>query len=747
MPDEELGWISRRREPATDNFPSIRLSYPQNIIDLDDENEDNAGSSIPTADPRTPITPLLTAGIRDLRLRMDRPVDKTDAFTRERATYTKRKREYDDDNDDDSLKEISEHQFKKFFNRSQKPFQTLSSLQVRESRNSGTAFIHCAETTPTSSLPAFPGLTDVIDLDTNDESRRLSTVTISSQASSGLNLVDDSDSEDEVAFVRTRTISKRKNAYPMILDPLTTGLPSATQNGVEYQAGSFIEFKDGTFMKVKTIYHDKTHGSLLIGAMFTRVGVRNPSMPTRRDATEWKVNDKDNELDTRLPLYHEGYELVNELIQNIRVGYSEDKADYGLWRRPIRDVLRHRELQMTNGNYDNNCLTAKDKLYSRDLDDAGPLTCRWKDIITHDEYGKWKEQRLERVPQIDADETRKANDNDLRDSWSPRPILKNQPYSFADGFCRAGGVSFGAKQAGLSIEYAFDCDEKKIFTHKINFTSCRSFVMDVSNFISWAKQQRFHVTILHLSPPCQPFSIANTTPNEAKNERNQPPLLGISEVIKCLKPRIVTVEEAPGIVSRHSEWFFALLNQFTDIGFSLRWTNLKCSDFGVPQQRRRFFIIAAAPGETLPPFPEPTHGPGDCSIQRTLDELNHIGQSHPLTHHEQTLFAAPKPRYDANRLAKTITTSGGDNYHPSGLRPFSVRELATLQTFPWNLEFGVGRDGRQFAVVEKRLQVGNAVPPAVYEAVARRIVRSLRESDERRVVVRRAGAEGTVMVD
>lgn len=79
--------------------------------------------------------------------------------------------------------------------------------------------------------------------------------------------------------------------------------------------------------------------------------------------------------------------------------------------------------------------------------------------------------------------------------------------------------------------------------------------------------------------------------------------------------------------------------------------------------------------------------------------------------------------YNPRTQAKTITCAGGEgNYHPSGRRLFTPREVACLQTFP--LSF-------QFSTRCVRKQVGNAVPPKFAEAIYREIARSLRETDEK----------------
>ena len=92
--------------------------------------------------------------------------------------------------------------------------------------------------------------------------------------------------------------------------------------------------------------------------------------------------------------------------------------------------------------------------------------------------------------------------------------------------------------------------------------------------------------------------------------------------------------------------------------------------------------------------------------------------------------------YDAHGPARTITCNGGEsNYHPSGLRRFTPREVACLQTFPLSFEFG-NRNVRK--------QIGNAVPPKLAEAIYREIYRSLRQTDEQEMREREHGRSGGI---
>lgn len=140
-------------------------------------------------------------------------------------------------------------------------------------------------------------------------------------------------------------------------------------------------------------------------------------------------------------------------------------------------------------------------------------------------------------------------------------------------------------------------------------------------------------------------------------------------------------------------------------------------------------ICTSSPGERLPNLPPETHGlPGGGLLPpATIEEaIRDIPEGTPNHNVEQLLdnwrllHRAP---YNPRTQAKTITCSGGEaNYHPSGRRKFTPREVACIQTFP--LTF-------QFSGSYVRRQVGNAVPPKFAEAIYREIARSLRETDEK----------------
>lgn len=417
-------------------------------------------------------------------------------------------------------------------------------------------------------------------------------------------VIDDDDivsSGDEVQVigVRRRLREKRKQKVRSVKDTSKPAVSKITINGVPIERDSCVEFQDGTFMKVLTIYPDNKHKFLLVGHMFTRTTDKEVLMPRLRDSIkEWgpptvKI--------AKIPTYLKGVRLMNEVYQRIKTAAGEADYDKGLWRRSALEVKRPRKLIMTNQPYEENCTlqrgTHEESLKDKLIESEGLLRCRWKETITTDEYGKVKQHKLHRPTRDEVLPEHFSTEAELRKAWRGSTLnleaSKTKPV-MAEGFCGAGGMTSGATMAGFNVTIAFDADGKKITTHELNFRDCDSRQVDVTDWINWAETRNFKVDVVHLSPPCQPWSPANTTPNMFKNEQNQAVLLACGKVIESLRPRIVTIEESDGLTNRHSEWFGALLGQLTELDFSIRWASLSCSEFGVPQTRKRVFLIASA---------------------------------------------------------------------------------------------------------------------------------------------------------
>ncbi|KAJ5248837.1 hypothetical protein N7468_000288 [Penicillium chermesinum] len=331
------------------------------------------------------------------------------------------------------------------------------------------------------------------------------------------------------------------------------------------------------------------------------------------------------------------------------------------------------------------------------------------------------------------------------DSTSPVFNLvdpRNRAYTLGDAFCGAGGVSCGARMAGLKIRWAVDVNPNAIKTYHMNFGGDTT-IIEQSSFDQFMSnnEKELRVDIAHASPPCQPFSPAHTINNQERDEKNSACVFVSLDIVKKAKPRILTIEETAGLLERHSRMFNRIIQDFIEIGYSVLWGIVECMNHGVPQTRKRLIVIAAGPGEKLPSFLPETHGPGLRPYKTIADTIDSIPGNAPdhdwWTLLEQQYDRGYKEPYDKHGPAKTLTCSGGErNYHPSGKRRFSEREAACLQTFP--LDF-------RFSSHCIRQQIGNAVPPLLSKSLFEHIAHSLRETDEEELKLPPEPAEPVLM--
>ncbi|OAG07098.1 S-adenosyl-L-methionine-dependent methyltransferase [Paraphaeosphaeria sporulosa] len=297
------------------------------------------------------------------------------------------------------------------------------------------------------------------------------------------------------------------------------------------------------------------------------------------------------------------------------------------------------------------------------------------------------------------------------------PPAKAARYTFGDAFCGIGGASEGAGQADLFVKWGLEKDALAMHGYAANFPSAESLRMDAHDFSAIAKRCEHGVDILHMSCPCCYWSEAHT--NEGKNDQeNMDTLLTVGPFLRAVKPRYATLEQAPGLLKlkKHRLWFRKLVNEIISMKYNVRWRVTDQSEYGLPQRRRRLVFLCAKQGLPLPAFPKPLYGPKDSglpywvTVGDALDALERRGaraDMHDEYHQpaEERILARPREPVDPRTiLAKCITTSGGANIHPSGLRKYTPREIAQLQGFPLDYMFTGSRG-------EATKQAGNAWAP------------------------------------
>lgn len=336
-----------------------------------------------------------------------------------------------------------------------------------------------------------------------------------------------------------------------------------------------------------------------------------------------------------------------------------------------------------------------------------------------------------------------------------------------DLFAGAGGFSLGAFLAGINVSAAVEWNKHACATYRSNLittglTDAILFEGDIANLSPTDMRREagfdeYPCDILLGGPPCQGFSAHRLKDSGVGDPRNLL-LLRYFEYVRILRPMFFLVENVPGLLwPRHADFLeeFYSLADAADYGV-LPPTVLNARDFGVPQNRRRVFILGFDRKRTAAPPnwpPKPSHsaqGADDGTLpwqpaavafeQPSIpSDPNDIHMNHgpellatfartPLNGGSRRQSGRVLPchtkhvghhdvygRIDPTSPAPTMTTacinpSKGRFVHPTEHHGITLRQAARIQSFPdwFNFEGGIMAGG---------VQVGNAVPVALAKAL------------------------------
>jgi DNA (cytosine-5)-methyltransferase 1 len=214
-----------------------------------------------------------------------------------------------------------------------------------------------------------------------------------------------------------------------------------------------------------------------------------------------------------------------------------------------------------------------------------------------------------------------------------------------DLFAGCGGLTIGLGQAGIKVRWANEIDAHAAETYRRSHPGCSVFEEDVDHLYHRLLDRDDDlprpgdVDLIAGGPPCQGFSGYNRH-RSTKDPRNSL-VESFLDVVAHLKPRYVLMENVPGMLSLDKGRVPALLlAALESFGYQARLGILQAGHYGLPQNRWRVFIVAAALGSTLPEFPLPVHAfPRTTIFGATAFRANVIKPPDSGT----DLFWQPKP--------------------------------------------------------------------------------------------------------
>ncbi|XP_060863643.1 DNA (cytosine-5)-methyltransferase 1-like [Metopolophium dirhodum] len=198
---------------------------------------------------------------------------------------------------------------------------------------------------------------------------------------------------------------------------------------------------------------------------------------------------------------------------------------------------------------------------------------------------------------------------------------KIKPLRGLDIFAGCGGLSRGLEDSGLVISnWAIECDDKAAGAFKLNNPEATVFVEDCNHLLKLAMSgektnsknqnipQKGEVDFICGGPPCQGFSGMNRFNSGQYSLFKNSLIVSFLSYIDFYRPKYFVMENVRNFVSFKRSMVLKLtLRCITRMGYQCTFGILQAGNFGVPQTRRRLIIMAAAPGEKLPLYPEPIH--------------------------------------------------------------------------------------------------------------------------------------------
>ena len=182
-----------------------------------------------------------------------------------------------------------------------------------------------------------------------------------------------------------------------------------------------------------------------------------------------------------------------------------------------------------------------------------------------------------------------------------------------DLFAGAGGLAEGFRQAGWRILAAVDNDRYAAKTFRLNFPEAAFLDADLAEIepealLQAARLRRGELDCLLGGPPCQSFSYNNHA-RSASDERARL-FRHYLRIIEVLHPKTLVMENVPGMLTiGGGQIVTEIQEKLAELGYEVGIRILHTEDFGVPQERRRVFIVGTRLGWEDPLFPPGTHGP------------------------------------------------------------------------------------------------------------------------------------------
>ena len=329
--------------------------------------------------------------------------------------------------------------------------------------------------------------------------------------------------------------------------------------------------------------------------------------------------------------------------------------------------------------------------------------------------------------------------------------------NYIDLFSGAGGMSLGFDQAGFNNIFSVDIEPSFCETYKTNFPKHNLIQKDISKLSNEEIKSLIGNQIIDViigGPPCQGFSMAGNIGRKFIDDSRNQLFREFARVVEIVQPKYFVMENVARLFTHNKgETKKEIIDLFKKMNYNVDCKVVNTANFGIPQIRNRVLFIGNRISNNIV-FPTKTVDK-PISIKEAIDKLpklksgekskipNHISMKHSEQMLEKMKYVSdggnrneipelirPKSgdvrkyiRYKSTEPAVCVTGDMRKIFHYSQNRALTVRELATLQTFPLDFIF-------KGSTISQQQQVGNSVPPILAKEIALTIKKMMKNDEQ-----------------
>ena len=212
-----------------------------------------------------------------------------------------------------------------------------------------------------------------------------------------------------------------------------------------------------------------------------------------------------------------------------------------------------------------------------------------------------------------------------------------------DVFAGCGGFSEGFHQSGVGeTKWAIEVFEPAAQAYRLNNPGATVFTDDCNLLLKMVKDgeetnkkgqilpKKGEVDMLCGGPPCQGFSGMNRFNSRQYSQFKNSLVSSYLSYCDYYRPKFFLLENVRNFVSYKCSMVLKMtMRTLVKMGYQCTFGVLQAGSYGVPQTRRRAIILAAAPGQILPQYPEPLHAfsPRACTTSVVIDERKYTSNT------------------------------------------------------------------------------------------------------------------------